>query len=145
MPTIQRKQTLFLLGIAIVAIVLLFLPFYNFSNETSMPSMTLLSATGNIENAYYLMVINNMVVILSLVTIFLYKKRPIQFKLANLLVVLNVFITGLAYLLPFKLNDELIHVSFGAFLPLIGAILGYFAAFFIKKDELLVRSADRIR
>ncbi len=35
--------------------------------------------------------------------------------------------------------------SFGAFLPIVSAIFAFLAAHFIKKDEQLVRSADRIR
>ncbi len=76
----------------------------------------------------------------------MYKNRVLQYKLANLLVVFNVFMTGLFFLLNY-INVPAENVSFaiGAFLPLISAGFAFLAAHFIKKDEQLVRSADRIR
>lgn len=141
---IQRIQSLFLLATSIMAIVLLFVPFFTISDENIKGSFSLLTATGSVSNAYYLMILNNMVILLSIITIFLFKKRTVQFKLSNLLVLLNVFIIGLSFLLNFE-NQLVIKTTFWAFFPIIGAVFSFFAAHFIKKDELLVRSADRIR
>jgi hypothetical protein len=93
------------------------------------------------------MIFNLLIVILTVVTIFLYKNRVFQYKLANLSVLFNLFMIGFFFLLSFA-NDGFVgsvNYQFGAFLPTFSAIFAFFAAHFIKKDELLVRSADRIR
>lgn len=142
---IQRKQTLFLLAVAIIAVILLFVPFFSYTSNISDGTFTLLNATGKLSNAYFLMIINNMVILIALITIFLFKKRTVQFKLSNLLILLNIFITGLAFLLPFEHDQIKAYATLWAFLPVVTALFSYLAAHFIKKDDQLVRNADRIR
>lgn len=157
---IQRKQTLFLLAVAIIAILMLFIPFQKISqsitgSEDTTPAMIvsylcLLPGCGHgivTSNIYIPMILNFLVIILSMLTIFQYKKRNIQYKLANLILLLNVFIVGIFFLLSFVFGFYIVEVSFviGAFLPLLGAIFAFLSGHFIKKDEQLVRSADRIR
>ena len=146
---IQRKQTLFLLAVTIIAIILFFIPFQSFTLsgqngvQTLMPGCNSQNMNGNI---YFPMSLNGLVIILSIATIFLFKNRVLQYKLANGLLLLNVFIIGLLFLLDvYKTVPETHNYTIGAFLPVIGAAFAFLAAFFIKKDEQLVRSADRIR
>jgi len=91
--------------------------------------------------------------VMSIVTIFLYKNRKIQITLSklNMLLYLSVifivFYTGdeaLSYIRGLGLEGELSY-KLGAVLPIISVILVFFASRAIKKDEDLVRSADRIR
>jgi hypothetical protein len=58
-----------------------------------------------------------------------------------------MFLIGLFFLLSFiKVGQPgTISYSFGSFLPIISAVFAFLAAHFIKKDEQLVRNADRIR
>lgn len=147
---IQRKQTLFLLVVAIIAIIMFFAPFITLTiNE--VPSKLCLLPGCNPEimstGAYAPFTLNVLVLILSVSTIFLYKNRVLQYKLSNLIALLNVFIIGLFFLLSY-IKDGVsgsISYSFGAFLPILSIICAFLAAHFIKKDEQLVRSADRIR
>lgn len=148
---IQRKQTLFLLVVAIVAIVMFFAPFIIVTAEDGTISKLCLLPGCNPEimntGAYAPFTLNLLSLILSVVTIFLYKNRVLQYKLANLVALLNVFIIGLFFLLSY-IKDGVsgtISYSFGAFLPILSIICAFLAAHFIKKDEQLVRSADRIR
>jgi len=147
---IQRIQTLFLLAVTIVASVMFFIPFQTFVNsENSFPICLMPGCSSEIlnNNTYYPMILNLLVVILSIATIFLFKNRVLQYKLSNVLALLNVFIVGLFFLLAYVKPDliGMVTFSFGAFLPSINVIFALFAAHFIKKDEQLVRSADRIR
>ena len=99
------------------------------------------------SNIYAPMILNILVLILSISTVFLYKNRVLQYKLTNLLALFNIFIVGLFFLLSY-IKDTIqgtILFEFGAFLPIISAIFAFLAAHFIKKDEQLVRNADRIR
>jgi len=146
---IQRKQTLFLLAVIIIAFLMLFVPFQYYNDSklswgiTLLPGLSFLVANSNL---WFPIILNFLIVTVGLFTIFKFNNRPLQYKLSNLLLLLNIFITGLFFLLTF-INHEngLITFSFGAFLPIIGAIFAFLAARFIKKDEDLVRNSDRIR
>jgi hypothetical protein len=147
---IQRKQTLFLLAVAIIAVLTLFIPFQIYTlNETTWEICLLPGCCANIvsTNIYIPMIINSLVIISGIGVIFLYKNRVLQYKLANLLILFNVFIIGLFFLLPYVNVSAggTINYRLGAFLPILGAAFAFLAAHFIKKDEQLVRSADRIR
>ncbi len=97
---IQRKQTLFLLVAAILGLVF----------WLSWP----------------LFVIQAFASVLSLYTIFIYKKRPLQAKLCLVTILIHF-------------------LSIVACFPLIAAILCFMARKAILADERLVRAADRIR
>ncbi|HRG00435.1 MAG TPA: DUF4293 domain-containing protein [Bacteroidia bacterium] len=147
---IQRKQTLFLLAVVIIAIVQFFLPFQSATiNSTNWDICLMPGCSAEVmdSNIYFPMIFNIIILILSIAIIFLYKNRVLQYKLANLLVVFNMIVVGLFFILPYTKEGgpEAISYKIGAFLPLISAIFAFLAGHFIKKDEQLVRSADRIR
>jgi amino acid permease len=94
------------------------------------------------------MAINAIILILSLVTIFLYKKRKQQMKLASLLLVLSALLIGNLFVFHFvkdQSSADVVNYKIASFFPIINCILAFAARHFIKKDEELVRSADRIR
>jgi len=146
---IQRKQTLFLLAVAILAGILFFLPFQQLTTgEGSWPICLMPGCNAEINsNIYFPMILNGLVLVLSVIIIFLFKNRVMQFKLTNLIILFNVMILGLFFLLDFVVLEvgRTISFQFGAFLPIISIVFAYLASHFIKKDEQLVRSADRIR
>ena len=146
---IQRKQTLFLLVVTILAGILFFLPFQKLTNgENSWPVCLMPGCSTEINsNIYYPMILNSMVFVLSIIVIFLFKKRILQFKLTNIIILFNVMILGLFFLLDFVVLEAGRTISYevGSFLPVISIVFAYMASHFIKKDEQLVRSADRIR
>lgn len=147
---IQRKQSLFLLAVALISALLLFVPFQIFKTaDKEWPVCLLPGCSADVVNGsvYAPMSLTFVSIVLALITIFLFRNRVLQYKLANLLGLVNVFIVGLFFLLGFikpELQGE-VHFKAGAFVPVINAVLAFLAAYFIKKDELLVRSADRIR
>ena len=147
---IQRKQSIFLLMVLIIAMIQFFLPFQTLISSEKTWFVCLLPGCSSdvIGTTIYIpMIFNLLIVILTVVTIFIYKNRVFQYKLANLSVLFNLFMIGFFFLLSFA-NDGFVgsvNYQFGAFLPVFSAIFAFFAAHFIKKDELLVRSADRIR
>ena len=115
---IQRKQTLFLLVAAILGLVF----------WLSWP----------------LFVIQAFASALSLYTIFIYKKRPLQAKfcLVTILIHFAWYILLAALIHQGKADQNLPIV---ACFPLIAAILCFMARKAILADERLVRAADRIR
>lgn len=147
---IQRKQSLFLLAVVIIAIILFFLPFQKLTTPENTWAICLMpgcSAEKITSHIYFPMILNAIVLVLSIATLFLYKNRVLQFKLSNLLVLFNVMILSLFFLLDFTIIEQgtIISYQFGSFLPVVSTIFAYLASHFIKKDEQLVRNADRIR
>lgn len=118
---IQRKQTLFLLLSFMLVVACFFLQVITIVN-----GILLLSA------------------VLSLVAVFLYKRRKQQ----ALLCVFNMLILVLWYLL-FAINnqnpDSVMSLGWPVLLPAIGIIMLFLARQGIIADEKLVRSLDRIR
>ncbi|PJA07334.1 MAG: hypothetical protein COX70_07125, partial [Flavobacteriales bacterium CG_4_10_14_0_2_um_filter_32_8] len=98
-------------------------------------------------------VLQGLIVLITLFIIFLYKKRQLQLKLAKL----NILLVALqiAAIVMYSdtaksavgpnVNDVMVSLKLGAIIPVITIILTYLAIHFIKKDDDLVRAADRLR
>ncbi|OFY63946.1 MAG: hypothetical protein A3H98_13385 [Bacteroidetes bacterium RIFCSPLOWO2_02_FULL_36_8] len=167
---LQRLQTLFLCGILFLTTALFFVEIWEQTNlnpgpeaplkttETgtlSLNSLTIIKAgegqTQLNHSTFLLQVIAGVSILLTIVIIFLYKNRLLQIRMVNLL---NLLLAGLLTALIFEiqfaekqLSGTIINKSYeiGTFLPAISIILGFFANKYIRKDEKLVRSMDRIR
>lgn len=129
---------------------MLFIPFSKYFHDNQEEYLDLMPtkpADFIRDNIYFPIILNFSAILLSLLSIFKYKKRILQYKLVNLLVLLNVLITGLLFLLSYVKDGTIgeIHFSIGAFFPIISIFSAFFAAHYIKKDEQLVRNSDRIR
>lgn len=147
---IQRVQTLFLLGISLLSVSLLFLPFEQITLGESKYLVTLMPGylKDMVKSFIYVpMGLNAVVLGLSVYTIFKYNHRRSQIKFAQLLMVLSALLMGNLFTMNFlNVNDTaVLDYKMGAFIPMINVVLAFLARLFIKKDEDLVRSADRIR
>jgi peptidoglycan/LPS O-acetylase OafA/YrhL len=106
-----------------------------------------------IAKAYLLTAAVLLVMVYNLVIIFYFKNRKIQIKLAKLngivlamligLVVLSI--DSLAAVLSLPEMEANIEYGFGTYLLFIPLMLNYLSIKAIRKDEELVRSADRLR
>ena len=92
--------------------------------------------------------------LLSFVTIFLFKKRMLQFRLCivemimtagTILFEIYYFWGAIRAINSFISNASAWTVSLTAILPLIALIFTYLALRGVKKDILLIKSLDRIR
>ena len=85
--------------------------------------------------------------ILSLVTIFLFKNRKLQFVVGRIIILINLFLLGLLIYLSLNLSGEtnVSEKGIGMFLPILAILLVVLANKAIKKDEDLVKSVDRLR
>jgi hypothetical protein len=92
--------------------------------------------------------------IVPLVTIFSYKKRLLQIRLCAVEIVLllgSLIFMGIYYYLSNRISSELglqVHITsirIAVIFPIVSLILTYMASRAIFKDEMLVRSLDRIR
>ncbi|NUM50280.1 MAG: DUF4293 domain-containing protein [Flavobacteriales bacterium] len=151
---IQRKQTLFLVAALILAVVLYFLPLAEMTAKANYIYKLCFLKTDGVENDFLFFpygnsILNTLLVLVLLGIIFLYKKRNIQMKFCGLAILLNtgiiasVFFYAEAY--SSKLGVESVNYSYGLFIPIINAIFIYIALRYIRKDEMLVRAANRLR
>ena len=84
--------------------------------------------------------------LLLLITIFLFRDRTLQLRLALGAIVLAV--AGIAYGVYRGTQDVVIEtaeIEWGIALPLLAIVFGGLARRYVRKDERLVRSADRLR
>ncbi|MFN5183559.1 MAG: DUF4293 domain-containing protein [Bacteroidota bacterium] len=148
---IQRIQTLLLAGVTIISILLFFIPFVEYSSGNVKTTIDLLPGhTSNIIATYYIPVVFNIInLILSVAVILQFKKRLIQIKMASLLMAFSSILLGTMLVFDFvevnSANNTIKLYLYGAYLSIISILLSFFAIRRIKKDEELVRSADRLR
>ena len=135
---LQRIQSIYLL-IAVIAsgVLPVFLPLYTLENGD------VISFMDNI--AYVLLFVFSAT--LSIISIFTYKKRKNQFVLNRLNIILNLILLGLFIYRSLNLSgeSEISEKGIGMFLPIVSIVFLSLANRAIKKDEDLVKSADRLR
>jgi len=85
--------------------------------------------------------------LLSIVTIFLFKDRKLQFVIGRIIILINLFLLGLLIYVSLSLPGETLvsEKGIGMFLPILAILLVVLANKAIKKDEDLVKSVDRLR
>lgn len=85
--------------------------------------------------------------ILSFITIFLFKNRKLQFVMNRLNILLNFLLLGFIVYNVLNISGETLvsEKGIGTFLPILSVFLLVFANRYIKKDEDLVKSVDRLR
>lgn len=148
---IQRIQTLFLLAIVALSFLLFFYPFAQVNIGDSKYILTLLPGclkTMVKPFIYIPIALNGIIILLSLYTISKYKRRKKQMKFCQLLMVLSAILIGNLFTLNFVKSGDvppIMDFKFVAFIPAINVALAFLARWFIKKDDDLVKSADRIR
>jgi len=152
---IQRIQTLFLL-IATVLMEMIF--FYPLADMLSGESQLYIYGynglrIANEQQELYLklvpiIVLLSVIVFISFVSIFLYKKRIIQMRINFINIMLMLGYMGLNYYYINNFSKQLeavVSYKIFAVFPLIAIIFTYLAIRSIGKDEALIRSMDRIR
>lgn len=148
---IQRVQTLFLLAIVALSLLLFFFPFTLINIGDSKFLLTLMPGClrAMVKPFIYVpMALNGVIMVLSLYTIFKFKRRKKQMKFAQLLMLLSAFLIGSLFTMDFIKSGEtpvVMDFKIVAFIPAINVVLAFLARWFIKKDDDLVRSSDRIR
>lgn len=153
---IQRIQTLYLVVITSLMAITLFAPIATFTVATGdvyTLSAFELSNGQQSQSTIWMGILLVLATVLPLVTIFLFKNRQLQLRLCGAEVVLligAIVFVGIYYWLSGANALENVgveHRSFGwaAIMPLLSLVMSFLAARSIFKDEVLVRSLDRIR
>lgn len=151
---IQRIQSLYLLAVAAMMATAVFTPLAAFlagAEEFKLYAFALKGAEQSFPTVYMGIVVA-LAAIVPLVTIFMYKKRLLQIRMCAVEIVLllgAIAFMAIYYYLSGRMFSELeFHAQsfrIAMVFPLVSLILVYMAARAIFKDEMLVRSLDRIR
>ncbi len=133
---IQRIQSLYLFGLIVIHL----LAYFGVSHWINFE--------GNLtpqHEQFFLIFLESIMVVLAIISLFSFKNRKKQFILNRLNMILHL-LAGVMFLIPYLSFTQ--YTSEGL-VPVLSALLGLIllalANKAIKKDEDLVRSADRIR
>jgi hypothetical protein len=152
---IQRIQTLYLLLAAGVLAAALFLPLGWFVTDAGLAvaafkplGVTPLSADGASHSTWGLFCILLLSAVILLATIFLYRNRMLQVRMAIFtgLLLVGYYLAFVVFLFMLKSHFELgYRIGWALCLPAVSIILCYLAFRAIYKDEVMVRASDRLR
>ncbi|MBQ8702127.1 MAG: DUF4293 domain-containing protein [Prevotella sp.] len=154
---IQRKQTLYLLVAVILSVVALTQPIAELApvtmgaNHVVYNLWVLVSNGMGAETDYSvspLFVILLVATSLELITIFLYKHRPVQSRcclgIMCLLLIWYVAYAALMVMMSEEYNAKW-HFSWASCLPAAALLLVFLARMGVNADEALVRRSERLR
>ena len=135
---IQRIQSIYLFIAALISGVLIFFVSL-WSNEAGEPVY--------VEDVILALAMFLGSAVLSLVTIFLFKNRKLQFVLGRVNILLNFFLLGVFVYWTLTVPGEMqiSEKGIGMFIPVLSIVFLVLANKAIKKDEDLVKSVDRLR
>ena len=146
---IQRKQSVYLLLAFIASVLGLYLPLGSFElagmgKEPVLYNLAIISGDGAMQFRYcVLFVLLSASALLSLVTIFLYKRRKLQMRLCK--VNLLLLVLWYAMLMFVVLTNANFRQEHQVILPFASAVMVWLAHRGVAADERLVKAADRIR
>lgn len=134
---IQRIQTLWLVLASACSFLSLGMPFYSGVNAGGQPHI--LKAV----DTYPLLILTVAVGLLALLTVFFFKQRKIQVRMAVAGIFLEIIVLALYYLEFSKYQSGTLALT--ALLPGLVIFFLFFAIRGISNDIKLVRSSDRLR
>ncbi len=157
---IQRIQTVYL-SLAFIAIALLFaFPLAQFFSDHGVYFFSVTGLKNMVPggaNAFHPLIFLPLIIVavgialLTLYTIFKFKNRSLQLKLTNIGVLASIALIMGIFFLYIPMIEKKIDIvpdyskAFGIYLPLVALVFIVMAIRAIKRDDKLVRSADRLR
>lgn len=150
---IQRIQSVYLLVVAALSTLLLKFPLADLISPKAAFLFYAIevndaSSGASVFSTLPIFLLLVVTILVSVITIFQYKKRMVQIRLANVNGVLILLFYGL-FVIYFWLMKDLFLVTLELrliiVLPAISFIMNWLAIRGIKADEALVKSLDRIR
>lgn len=149
---VQRIQSIYLLLAGILTSIMLYANLITFTEQEREIYMGAFQLTDNqATDPSSIVPLGGLIAISSLVsflTVSMYKKRMLQLRMCRYNMILMIGIVALMAFYSYKIIsqiDAILSVGFGAIMPLVALILTFLAFRAIRKDEILVKSYDRIR
>ncbi|MFI3316558.1 MAG: DUF4293 domain-containing protein [Rikenellaceae bacterium] len=152
----QRIQTLYLLAVTALLAIFCTNTLAVFSATDGIYSLSVFGVTSAdgaaVTNAPHLLVLALLALVLPFVNIFLFRKRMLQLRLCVVEIVLTIgllIVAGIYYFLSCRLfgvgSSGAVSVRIVCILPLVAIFFDFLALKAIFKDEMLIKSLDRIR
>ncbi|MBC6700328.1 DUF4293 domain-containing protein [Hymenobacter sp. BT190] len=157
---IQRIQSVFLLLLALCMVAVLFLPLWHKADPTTSQELTMTAlrfsynkpGAGLIPsgNVWVIAAFAAASAAVALFEIFQFRNRFLQLKLGMLNLLLILCTIGAGFYFS-TLGEQALNVKMlgsfqaGFYLPTLALLLNLLANRFIRRDEQLVRSMDRLR
>ena len=140
---IQRVQSLFLAMTDLVLVALLFVPFgYTRFPEQSAESDVAVTILYNVPALIGAIVICS----LAMMTLAMFRNRELQMKLCIAGIVLSAAYSTFLCLNSFSPPENAVWtIGPGVYVSLVNILLFLLARYFVKKDDDMVKSMDRIR
>ncbi len=162
---IQRIQSVFLFLLVLAMVAMMFLPLWSKTDATTGEEVVLTawniksyatgtetSATGTpVQNTLAIGMLAIAAAAVALYEIFQFKNRLNQMKLGLLNTLVIAALLGASFYYAAYVGAELVDATnngayeAGFYLPMLALLLNALANRFIKRDEDLVRSVDRLR
>ena len=156
---IQRIQNVFLALAAIIIVLMFFFSIADFYDDLAgnyrllLTGLKCMDPDPKIKTSVLMtlpmVLLAALSVILSLVTIIYYKTRTMQLRLIAINILITIVLIIVIFLFCINSVQKLTGISpayqFGAFCPLICLVFLIVANRFIRRDENLVKSAERLR
>ena len=155
---IQRIQTLYMSIVVVASMSLFYFPITKYLNDvrgtyvffiTGVKYMIDPPITVNFWLTFPLLLLVVISLFLILAAIFLYKKRSLQLWFVNISFLLHVALIILVFFYYIGHFESMFNTNpsyqFGIFIPLVSLVCIILASRAIRKDEALVKSADRLR
>ncbi|WP_181304887.1 DUF4293 domain-containing protein [Rufibacter sp. XAAS-G3-1] len=157
---IQRVQSVFLFLIVVAMVAMFFLPIWAKTNpadgqEYALTAFSLGPVNGGAgadsKNTIFIAILAAVAGLIALYEIFQYKSRLTQMKLGLLNSLVMAALMGCAFYFSSYVGEDLVKTQTqgeylsGFYLPAFGLLMNVLANRFIKRDEDLVRSMDRLR
>ncbi|ALI98912.1 DUF4293 domain-containing protein [Rufibacter tibetensis] len=155
---IQRVQSVFLFLIVVAMVAMFFVPIWAKTNpadgrEYALTAFSLgpVSGAGASTNTIVIAILAGLAGLIALYEIFQYKSRLTQMKLGLVNSLVMAALMGAAFYFSSYVGEDLVKTQeqgeylSGFYMPAFGLLMNVLANRFIKRDEDLVRSMDRLR
>ncbi len=144
---IQRSQSVFLLIVVVISMVLLKVPVYELHDFAASGTVGKVTSFNIMDNTL-LVILNSAIGLIAFITIFLYKWRNVQIRFCNITLLLTCLLIALLFFVADTMSSNMnqrVQYRYGSYLPLIELVFLFLASRAVKKDDDLVKSADRLR
>ena len=150
---IQRKQTVYLLAQIAVLCVLFFVPFAEFITADGLNinfvHNNITTEDNILLSTFPVTVIIVLIILLAFFTVFLYKNRKLQIRFCvyNAVMSVGILIMMMFYIYQINSNMEITASNYKVWMaiPIASLFCSIQALRGIRKDDILVKSYDRLR
>ncbi|PID88018.1 MAG: hypothetical protein CSB06_02835 [Bacteroidia bacterium] len=147
---IQRIQSLWFLGATIAAALIFFYPVLGMTAEDTLyiydyQSISIGSLDNILPSGYVLAGLAGIISLLSFVNIFFFKRRSLQMRICVFISILVIIFIALILTFSLMNDNDFVGLGLSSILPFIVFIFTLMGRRAVLRDEILLRSANRLR